>query len=769
MKFYTQTALIALLFTLLCTGVRAQTVISVMDFDGTTPEMMIATDVAFFDLPGGDGFFGVHDANGDNTDGTPADTGDGNASDVGAVDQAPISGDFLFVNDLNNVPPGEDDNVGTDGFAIITFGPVSVSGQVDLLFEFDYSINGFDGTDEVRYELFIDGVGQGEVDLVSGNGLLEDKVSLPIPDGTSSVSLELRVQQNGGSDQAGFDNFIVTADNPTDPCGITNFGPAETNCTSSTAGADNDTYEVTVPFAGADADASLVVEVGGSPVTFTIASGDLAAGTSPLVIQSADFLEGTAFSIALTDTGGDCATATPATGSVTSNECNPSCDISILTENVTFFCESLTDEIDNITVDIDYSGSDDGVNVTITGLVNGVVFSETDLFNDSDGRVQATGIPEGDTYTVVVSGSGCDRMFTLPIPAGVCAGSDIIINEVLYDGLTATDQTNLGIPAFEDPNRDNSFNGGEDEFVEITNIGSGTIDIGGYTLSDQNNADIITVPVGTMLAPGEYFVFFGGGIPDLPCGTVTREAQSPGSAFLGLNNSSAEQVIIKDGTGTVVAQMNYVGMGNVNESLALSPNADPAGTFVAQTSIIAPTRYSPCFDNDDNSLPIELLAFSADARAKYVMLNWETINEVTNDRFAVERSDNGRVWERIGTVVATGREANIYEFKDENPLSGQNIYRLRQYDLDGTYALYGPVMAEFAAVAGIYPNPVENELFLRGFGTDNRVLLLDASGKLLRELSAGSDRADVANLRPGAYMLRVLGSKGSEVLRFVKQ
>ena len=750
MRFYSKMALTALLFTLLCTSVRAQTTITSQGFEGSDTWSFTA-------------FPTTYNISSDVWAAT---------DDVGTINDPSEGTLFWGMRDLENSNSGLNP---ADTEHTLTFADTDLTGETLVKLSFDYNAVAFNVAGEIlEYQLFYGGSGQGRVNLVDGgtttttNGWATEVVD--VPDGTSSVSITFYATFNGGDQYAGFDNLVLSRDNAVDPCGITSFGSAATECTSSTDGEDNDTYEISIPFTGSDADASLVVEVGGSAVAFTLTAGDLATGTSPLIIQSPAFLEGTSFSISLTDGGGDCVTVSPVTGSVTSNECNPSCSVSILTENVTFLCESLTGNTDNTTIDIDYTGSDDGVNVTVTGDVNGVVFSGTDLFTTPDGRVMATGIPEGDTYTVLVSGSGCDRTFILSIFDGVCATSDIVINEVLYDGITSTEQTSLGIPAFGDPNLDNTFNGGEDEFVEITNVGSGNIDIGGYTLSDQNNADIVTVPSGTILSPGGYFVFFGGGTPNLPCQTVTRASQTLDRDFLGLNNSSEEQVIIKDGNGVVVAQMSYTGLGSsTNESLALSPNADPAGSYIAQTSILSATRYSPCFDNDEATLPVELLAFTADPYAKYVVLNWETTNEVANDRFVVERSVNGRVWERIGTVMASGLDAGRYEFRDENPVAGQNIYRLRQYDLNGLFALYGPVVAELSAEAGIYPNPVKGELYLRGFNADTHVSLLDASGKLLQELPAGANEVNVASLVPGMYMLRISGNKNAEVLRFIKQ
>lgn len=760
-----------LLVLLLSTGVRAQTTIAVMDFDGTTPEMTFTSNEPFFiggpmnDRPF-DAFFGIHNANGDASDGNPMDTGEADAGNASTAGVAPIAGDFFFVEDFDD----EGDN-GSNGFATLTFGPVTLSGQTAMQFSFDYNIVDFNTTDEVNYQFFFDGTGQGVVTLPQSGS---SSVATAIPDGTGTVYLEVNIRQNGADQFAALDNILVSADNPTDPCGITDFGPATPECASQTAGPDNDTYRLSIPFNGTDADATLVVEVDGStPSSFTVESGDLAAGTSPLVISSPDFLEGSSFSVSLTDVGGNCVTSiTPVTGNVTSGFCNPSCDVSLLTENVTFFCENLTAGIDNVTIDIDYDGSDDNVDVTVTGATNGQVFAGTDLFNVPDGRVQITGIPEGDVYTVRVLGSGCDRTFTLDVMAGFCAASDIVINEYLYDGLTPTEKTSLGIVDFGDPNRDNTFSGGEDEFVEITNIGSSTIDIGGYTLSDQDNADIITIPSGTMLAPGEYFVFFGGGSPDLPCQTATRELFGDGTTFLGLNNTGPEEIIVKDAAGATVAQVTYNGSGSsVNESFVLIPNADPSGSYVEQTSILTPTRYSPCSDNDDISLPIELLDFQAISSAKTVTLNWSTTNEVANDHFVIERSASGSQWQQIGTVLAAGTDAAVYTFRDEQPQTGRNYYRLRQVDIDGAFTVYGPVMAEFTTDQLVaYPNPASHTLWLnQPLAPQDQLAIIDNNGRRLQARTNNDGQLDVSNLRPGLYLLRVERGDQVDVLRFVKR
>src|SRR4051812_44117687 len=47
--------------------------------------------------------------------------------------------------------------------------------------------------------------------------------------------------------------------------------------------------------------------------------------------------------------------------------------------------------------------------------------------------------------------------------------------------------------------------GGGNDWVELTNTGAATVDIGNYVLRDSGAANPTTIPAGTMLAPGAYF------------------------------------------------------------------------------------------------------------------------------------------------------------------------------------------------------------------------------------------------------------------------
>ncbi|MEN0006639.1 MAG: lamin tail domain-containing protein, partial [Bacteroidota bacterium] len=107
-----------------------------------------------------------------------------------------------------------------------------------------------------------------------------------------------------------------TADATTDAaCGITALGSASVNCTTNTAGADNDAVTVSIPYTGVDANASLIILVGVSAGTN---DGDDPASVTDGTITF-DAMEGDSWSVTIS--GGTCSLNT--SGSVGNSECDP--------------------------------------------------------------------------------------------------------------------------------------------------------------------------------------------------------------------------------------------------------------------------------------------------------------------------------------------------------------------------------------------------------------------------------------------------------------
>lgn len=746
-RFYRVAAVLSLLLTLLCTGVRAQTTIAVMDFDGTAPEMLVATDVPFFDNLA-DGFFGIIDNNDDPADGTPMDTGTGGSSNPNAAITLPaLMGDYLYIRDLND----EGDN-GTTGFATVTFGPVSLAGQSGTIFSFDYDINALNGGDEVNYEFMFDGVGQGTVVLVDGGtGGVTDKgaVSIVVPDAIQSVTLLLRIDSN--EDVLAFDNFLVTADNTGLPCGVTAFGPTATEeCVAFTNGAA-DEYTLSFDYSGSDANGTLALLVDDMAASAFTNNGDDPTMTNDgtIDLSSPDLVEGTSYEVTFTDAGGNCTFSV--TGSVANNTCVSVCDLTV--EPIRFFCDAFTAGTDAVSAEIRYFGSEAGVVVTATG---GITVGGNDPATEEGGtgaantrKILLTGLQEGGSYTITISG-------------GACSGGDAIIVDATIDADLCVPAGDLVINEFyAAPNT----GAGEFEYVELYNRGLDVLDISDYTV-EEGAGTTITIPAGTFLNPGEGILIVGGS--DMPTG-----CQLVNAPFIGLNNSG-DVIILRDAGGLILQQLTYGAEANVQESLALSPDGNLEGGYQLHSTISANGETSsPCVDNEDGSepLPVELLSFTGVTNGKTVLLNWETATEINNDHFAIQRLTDGNRWTALGSVSALNGLSNAYAFIDEQPLKGDNIYRLQQVDTDGITALYGPInVTVVSGELSVWPNPAGNQIrFSTNLATGNRITLLNANGRVLRELPTGSDQADLSGLPSGIYLLRVARASGTEVVRFVKK
>lgn len=122
-------------------------------------------------------------------------------------------------------------------------------------------------------------------------------------------------------------------------------------------------------------------------------------------------------------------------------------------------------------------------------------------------------------------------------------------------------------------------------------------------------------------------------------------------------------------------------------------------------------------DLDNEVFPVEWLSFTADAMAEQVLLKWETASEVNNDRFVIERSKDQQHFEAIGMMEAAVQAPFQYQFIDPLPYVGDNYYRLRQIDLDGTFSFSPMVWAKVVsgnrlALLATYPNPATNSFWL---------------------------------------------------------
>ncbi len=182
-----------------------------------------------------------------------------------------------------------------------------------------------------------------------------------------------------------------------------------------------------------------------------------------------------------------------------------------------------------------------------------------------------------------------------------------------------------------------------------------------------------------------------------------------------------------------------------------------------------------------NPLPVELTSFNGACDNGIINLTWQTASEFNSSHFDVEKSRDGENWQLLTTVPSAGtsNELITYQAADENATDGNNYFRLRQVDIDGTEKLYDPINVSCAEVTtgyfSSYPNPsgtsfqvIVNNKELLGNCIMN---IVDAAGKVIEqrqiEVKDGINMFVInQELTPGIYFLNVTnGTKSTPVLR----
>jgi hypothetical protein len=167
------------------------------------------------------------------------------------------------------------------------------------------------------------------------------------------------------------------------------------------------------------------------------------------------------------------------------------------------------------------------------------------------------------------------------------------------------------------------------------------------------------------------------------------------------------------------------------------------------------------------NLPVTLSSFMVSKEGKSANLQWATTEETNSDRFEIERSADGKAWSHIGTVASVGESKQFvsYNFTDENPFNGDNIYRLKMIDLDETFT-YSRVRSLYleggVADLSVYPNPTSDVIFVRDYKSITNISIIDLQGKVIYKADALADEAiNTSSMAAGMYVIHIGRKDGS--------
>ena len=171
-------------------------------------------------------------------------------------------------------------------------------------------------------------------------------------------------------------------------------------------------------------------------------------------------------------------------------------------------------------------------------------------------------------------------------------------------------------------------------------------------------------------------------------------------------------------------------------------------------------------------LPVLFKSLEARRAGEKVLLSWNAVTDKANETFFIERSEHGRSFFRIGTLVSGIQGDYRYQFTDESALSGLSYYRIA-INGPGNEILYSPVKKlEPSSIAGFdikVITGIAGKLLLEftiGQEDQYSVSIYTTNGirvqKEDRRMQAGTAQREF-NLLPGIYICEIKNSKGIAV------
>ena len=231
-----------------------------------------------------------------------------------------------------------------------------------------------------------------------------------------------------------------------------------------------------------------------------------------------------------------------------------------------------------------------------------------------------------------------------------------------------------------------------------------------------------------------------------------------GTAHGGGGGGGRGLVLFSTGCNSTIPNLTAntnVGAGGCNNNATPCTNAASGGSTAGSDGIIC-----------DALLPIEWLSIDAEYKENQSFITWKTTIDKELAYFEMERSTNGKEWNKIGKInsyqaIQSTSTTLDYEFVDTEWIRQITYYRINQFDKNGS-SHYSPVVAVNPNRKGefsIYPNPAKDRLFI-SYPSQNkpvRTKIISSIGKVITvnqiENNVGELEMNIQHLAAGIYLL----------------
>jgi hypothetical protein len=292
-------------------------------------------------------------------------------------------------------------------------------------------------------------------------------------------------------------------------------------------------------------------------------------------------------------------------------------------------------------------------------------------------------------------------------------------------------------------------------------------------------------------------------------GTATINGNLSNSGTLAPGNSPGDYTVTGDYTasGTAIHNFEVAGTsvstydrllcngavtpgGTLNVSLVdgFIPTTDHDLTIITGTingtfsTVNIPGTYALVYNNNSivlrhsASLPVNFVSLEVKKEGNGVNLTWKVADEQNVLRYDIEKSIDGRVFAKIGTVNAFGQ--NQYNFTDPK-IEVKCLYRIKSVDYDEKYKYSSIVnFKQGNAIIDlkVFPVPARQEIIVqhKTASPDAKLILTSIEGKMIKIIlpTPGMQQTsiDINILAPGSYILQFEDeTRQTKTIKFVKQ
>ena len=177
-----------------------------------------------------------------------------------------------------------------------------------------------------------------------------------------------------------------------------------------------------------------------------------------------------------------------------------------------------------------------------------------------------------------------------------------------------------------------------------------------------------------------------------------------------------------------------------------------------------------------SALPVHFISFEAQQQNNSALLHWKVNGEINVAAYVVERSTDGTSFSPIGklTYNYSGTGENDYYFTDNQPVPGNNYYRIAEQDVDGKLTLSVIKLLRFTGgqfSIRLSPVPAYNstvQLFIENANAASYTAsLLNTVGQVVKTYAVkpGANQLNLQNLAKGIYYVRIQPAGGQTVIK----